>query len=182
MATFSRSNKVILADSQEMLRGFTVNAVTMAEDLRIVAHCSDPDGLYKAIANFPGSIVLVAACLHPDLIRLQILLETTNSRGIAILENNDAAGEYLQMGFSGVVFRRDSARTLMECVRRVAVGDFWAPPQLMEPKPTEEAMVGTHRRDRLTSNEMRLLSRVALGLCTRIRFGVGERMRPFGTG
>ena len=152
----------------------------MAEDMRIVADCAGLDPMYNAIASFPGSIVLFAASLHPDLIRLQILLETTGSRGIVIAENNDTADKYLQMGFSGVIFRSDSGRTFVECVHRVAVGDFWLPARLMLPDPTGKDRVGIHMCERPNSNEMQLLAKVALGLTTRMRVGVGERMRPFG--
>lgn len=181
MAFFVRSNKIILADSQVELRDCTAKALGVAEDMRIVAHCADLDRMYRAIADFPDSIVLFAASLQPDLTRLQILLETTGSRGIAIVDDNEAAEAYLEMGFSGVVFRSDNGSTLVDCVHRVAVGDFWIPAQLMRPGPSEENVVGLHARDRLTPNEMRLLSRVAIGLCTRLKVGVGERMRPFGS-
>jgi hypothetical protein len=149
--------------------------------MRIVAHCADLHRMYNAIANFPGSIVLFAASLQPDLIRLQMLLEMTGSRGIVMAENNDSAEKYLKMGFSGVVFRGDSGRTLVECVHRVAIGDFWLPARLMEPEPAEEDWAGIQMRDRLTPSDMCLLAKVALGLTTRMRIGVGENMRPFGT-
>ena len=181
MASFSRSNKIILAESQAVFRGCTAKELAVAEDMRIVAHCADLHRMYNAIADFPGSILLFAASLQPDLIRLQILLETTGSRGIVLAENSDGADKYLQMGFSGVVFRRDNGRTLVECVHRVAIGDFWLPAQLMEPEPAEEDRVGIRMRDQLTPSDMRLLSKVALGLTTRMRVGVGENMRPFGT-
>jgi DNA-binding NarL/FixJ family response regulator len=98
-----------------------------------------------------------------------------------IVEDNDTAEAYLELGFSGVVFRSDNGSTLVDCVHRVAVGDFWLPAQLMQPEPTAGNVVRTDVRDRLTPNEMRLLSRVAIGLCMRLRVGVGESMRPFGT-
>jgi DNA-binding NarL/FixJ family response regulator len=181
MACRIRSNKIILADSQLVLRDCTARSLAVAEDMRIVAHCADLDGMYKAITDFPDSIVLFAASLQPDLTRMQILLETTGSRGIVIVEDNDTAEAYLELGFSGVVFRSDNGSALVNCVHRVAVGDFWLPAQLMQPEPTAGSVVGTDVRDRLTPNEMRLLSRVAIGLCMRLRVGVGETMRPFGT-
>jgi len=181
MGFFVRSSKIILADSQAALRDCAAKALAVAEDMRVVAHCADLDRMYRAIADFPDSIVMFAASLQPDLTRLQILLETTGSRGIAIVEDHDSAEAYLEMGFSGVVFRSENGSTLVDCVHRVAVGDFWIPPQLMQPEPSEQAVVGPHVRERLTPNQRRLLSRVAIGLCMRLRVGVGERMRPFGT-
>ena len=113
----------------------------MDEDVRIIAQCTDLDRMHHAITTFPGSIVLFAASLRPDMIRLRTLLETTNSRGIVIAENNETAGAYLQQGFRGVVFRNVTGPALVDCVRSVAAGDIWLPPQLMVPDSPESSVV-----------------------------------------
>jgi len=118
MGFFVRSSKIILADSQAALRDCAAKALAVAEDMRVVAHCADLDRMYRAIADFPDSIVMFAASLQPDLTRLQILLETTGSRGIAIVEDHDSAEAYLEMGFSGVVFRSENGSTLVPCRSR----------------------------------------------------------------
>ncbi len=156
-------NKIILADSQAIFRAGTAKVLAMDEDLRIIAQCTDLDRMHHAITTFPGSIVLFAASLRPDLARLRILLETTGSRGIVIAENNETAGAYLQQGFRGVVFRSVTGPALVECVRRVAAGDTWLPPQLMQPDSPEEDMVGTRVRDRLTPKEMRIVALIVQG-------------------
>src|ERR1017187_2752525 len=89
-------NKIILADSQAIFRAGTAKVLAMDEDVRIIAQCTDLDRMHHAITTFPGSIVLFAASLHPDLVRLRALLESVGSRGIVIAENNDAAGAYIQ--------------------------------------------------------------------------------------
>jgi DNA-binding NarL/FixJ family response regulator len=156
-------NKVILADSQAIFRAGTAKVLAMDEDLRIIAQCTDLDRMHHAVTTFPGSIVLFAASLRPDLIRLRLLLENAGSRGIVIAENTDAASAYLQQGFRGVVFRNISGSALVECVRRVAAGDTWLPPQLMQPDSPEEDMVGTRVRDRLTPKEMRIVALIVQG-------------------
>jgi DNA-binding NarL/FixJ family response regulator len=156
-------NKIILADSQAIFRAGTAKVLAMDDDLRIIAQCTDLDRMHHAITTFPGSIVVFAASLRPDLIRLRLLLETAGSRGIVIAENNDAAGVYLQQGFRGVVFRGVSGSALVECVRRVAAGDTWLPPQLIQPDSPEEDMVGTRVRDRLTPKEMRIVALIVQG-------------------
>jgi DNA-binding NarL/FixJ family response regulator len=119
--------------------------------------------MYHAITTFPGAIVLFAASLRPDLTRLRMLLETMGSRGIVIAENSEVAGSYLQQGFRGVVFRNVTGPSMVECVRRVAAGDTWLPPQVMMPDSPEEDMVGTRVRDRLTPKEMRIVALIAQG-------------------
>jgi DNA-binding NarL/FixJ family response regulator len=156
-------NKLILADSQAIFRAGTAKVLAMDEGLRIIAHCTDLDRMYHAITTFPGSIVLFAASLHPELTRLRMLLDTVGSRGIVIAENSEVAGAYLQQGFRGVVFRNVTGPALVECVHHVAAGDTWVPPQLMLPESPEEDMVGTRVRDRLTPKEMRIVALIAQG-------------------
>ena len=96
-------NKVILADSQAIFRAGTAKVLAMDEDMRIIAQCTDLDRMMHAIATFPGSIVVLAASLRPDMVRLRSLLESTSSRGIVIAENNESASAFMQQGFRGVV-------------------------------------------------------------------------------
>jgi len=156
-------NKVILADSQAIFRAGTAKVLAMDEDLRIIAQCNDVDRLQHAITTFPSSIVVFAASMRADLARLRTLLESVGSRGIVIAENSDNAANYLQHGFRGVVFRSVTGPALVECVRRVAAGEIWLPPQVMQPDSPEEDMVGTRVRDRLTPKEMRIVALIVQG-------------------
>ncbi len=156
-------NKIILADSQAIFRAGTAKVLAMDEDLRIIAQCTDLDRMYHAVTTFPGSILLFGSSLRPDLVRLHSMLEAMGSSGIVIAENSDSAGNYLQMGFRGVVFRNVSGTALVECVRRVAAGETWMPPQLVQPDSPDEDMVGTRVRDRLTPKEMRIVALIVQG-------------------
>jgi DNA-binding NarL/FixJ family response regulator len=156
-------NKIILADSQAIFRAGTAKVLAMDDDMRIIAQCTDLERMQHAVTTFPGAIVLFASSLRPDLNRLHTLLESTDSRGIVIAENNEIAGTYLQQGFRGVVFRNVTGTALVECVRRVAAGETWQPPQLMQLDSPQEDMVGTRVRDRLTPKEMRIVALIVQG-------------------
>jgi DNA-binding NarL/FixJ family response regulator len=156
-------NKIILADSQAIFRAGTAKVLAMDEELRIIAQCTDVERMHHAITTFPGSIVLFAASLRPELPRLRAMLEAAGSRGIVIAEHEDSAAAYLQQGFRGVVFRSVTGPALVECVRRVAAGDTWIPPHLMQPDSPEEDMVGMRVRDRLTPKEMRIVALIVQG-------------------
>lgn len=156
-------NKIILADSQAIFRAGTAKVLAMDEDFRIIAQCADLERMMHAISTFPGAIVLFAASMRPDIARLRLSLETAGSRAIVIAENNESAGPYLHQGFRGVVFRNVSGSALVECVRRVSAGDTWVPPQLAVADVTEEDMVGTRVRDRLTPKEMRIVALIVQG-------------------
>ncbi len=156
-------NKVILADSQAIFRAGTAKVLAMDEDLRIIAQCTDLDRMFHAVTTFPGSIVVFASSMRPDMVRLRSVLETAGSRGIVIAENNEAASSYLGQGFRGVVFRNVTGTALVECVRQVAAGNTWQPPQLMQVDSPEEDMVGMRVRDRLTPKEMRIVALIVQG-------------------
>ena len=155
--------KIILADSQAIFRAGTAKVLAMDEDLRIIAQCADLERMNHAITTFPGSIILFAASLRPDMNQLHILLEATGSRGIVIAESNETADAYIKQGFRGVVFRNVTGASLVQCVRAVAAGEAWLPPRLMEPDSPEEDMVGTRVLDRLTPKEMRIVALIVQG-------------------
>jgi len=172
-------NRIILGDSHEIYRVGAARVLAADEDMRIVAQCGDPDRMYRAIAAFPGSAVVFAASMSPDLTRLRILLETTGSRGIVIAESNDSVWAYLEQGFWGVVVRNVSGPTLLECVRRVAAGEIWLAPQLTQLDCTDVDMMGKRVLDRLTLKEMRVVALIVHGCKNReiaLRLGTTEQV------
>jgi DNA-binding NarL/FixJ family response regulator len=156
-------NKIILADSQAIFRAGTAKVLASNDDFRIIAQCSDTERMMHAATTFPGSVVVFASALKPELSRLKVLLETTGSRGIVIAENSEAPGPYLQQGFRGVIFRNTTGAALVECVRKVAAGDTWQPLQAMMAEVGGEDMVGARVRDRLTPKEMRIVALIVQG-------------------
>ncbi len=155
--------KIILADSQAIFRAGTAKVLAADDDLRIIAQCADLERLVHAVDTFPGSIVLFAASLRPDMHQLRRLLEKAGSKGVVIAENTEMAQVYLQQGFRGVVFRNVTGQALVDCVRRVSNGDTWFPPQLAPVSPVDEDIVGTRVRDRLTPKEMRIVALIVQG-------------------
>ncbi len=156
-------NKIILADSQAIFRAGTAKVLAMDEDFRIIAQCADLDRMLHAITTFPGAIVVFASSMRPDVGRLRMMLEAAGSRAIVIAENNESASSFVHQGFRGVVFRNVTGSGLVECVRRVAIGETWIPPQLAIAEVTDEDMVGTRVRDRLTPKEMRIVALIVQG-------------------
>jgi len=156
-------NKVILADSQAIFRAGTAKVLGSDDDFRIIAQCSDTERMMHAATTFPGSLVIFASALRPELSRLRLLLETMGSRGIVIAENSESPVSYLQQGFGGVIFRNTTGAALVDCVRRVAAGETWQPLQATLTDVAEEDMVGTRVRDRLTPKEMRIVALIVQG-------------------
>jgi DNA-binding NarL/FixJ family response regulator len=155
--------KIILADSQAIFRAGTAKVLAADESVRIIAQCADLDRLLHAITSFPGSIVLFASALRPEMAQLRRMLDAAGSRGIVIAETTETAQAYLQQGFRGVVFRNVTGPALVECVRRVSNGDIWIPPQLIVPESIDDDLVGSRVRDRLTPKEMRIVALIVQG-------------------
>lgn len=156
-------NKIILADSQAMFRSGTAKLLAMDEDCRIIAQCVDVERMLHAITTYPGAIVLFASSLHPDMGRLRMILESAGSYAIVIAENNENAGAYLHQGIRGVLFRNATGTELLQCVRRVAVGDTWGPPQLAIAEVRENDVVGTRVLNQLTPKEIRIVTLIGQG-------------------
>jgi DNA-binding NarL/FixJ family response regulator len=156
-------NKVILADSQAIFRAGTAKVLAMDDNMRIIAQCSDSERMMHAITTFPGAVVIFASSLKPEMSRLRLLLETSNSRGIVIAENSDSPSTFLQQGFHDVILRNTTGSALVECVRKVAAGETWQPLHALLSEAVEEDMVGTRVRDRLTPKEMRIVALIVQG-------------------
>jgi len=156
-------NKLILADSQAIFRAGTAKVLALDDGLRIIAQCSDTERMMHAVSTFPGSILIFASILKPELNRLRSVLETMGSRGIVIAENNEVPARYLQLGFNGVVLRNTTGAALAECVHRVAAGETWQPLQGLLAEAPEEDLVGARVRDRLTPKEMRIVALIVQG-------------------
>jgi len=156
-------NRIILADTQAIFRAGTAKVLAIDDDFRIVAQCADVERMTHAIATFPGAIVVFASSLHPDMELLRTMLVTVGSRAIVIAENSEGANTYLRQGFRGVVFREVTAMALVECVRRVARGGTWVPPQLVMAALPEDDMVGTQVLKQLTPKEMRIVALIVQG-------------------
>jgi DNA-binding NarL/FixJ family response regulator len=120
-------NRIILADQDAMFRAVTARVLVDDEDISIAAFCDDPDELYHAAEDHPGSTVLFAASLLPDFGRLRALLENSGSRSIVIANDGDCVWTYLEQGFDAVVFRYTSAASLMKSVHEVAQGSICIP-------------------------------------------------------
>src|ERR1700722_18672290 len=179
MHSFTRSNKIILADPHVIFRAGTAKILATDENMRIVAQCKDAERMYQAITTFPGAIVLFASSLQPDLHRLRMLLDATGGSGIVIAESAEIAEHYLQQGLSGVVFRNDDELTLLNCVHRVAAGDTWPDFPLLHQDFIGGDVTSTHSRSCLTVNEMQIMYSIKPGLCAGLSIGAGEMAMPF---
>jgi len=134
MKTHGERYKLILADSSTFARARTAQHLTVEENLSIVAQCENVEEMYHAILGSPGSIVVFAASLNPDLTRLRILLESTGSRAIVLAGSNDEIAAYMEVTLKGFFLHSAGGSTICS-VRRVAASEFWLPTQPRQSAP-----------------------------------------------
>jgi DNA-binding NarL/FixJ family response regulator len=172
-------NKIILADNQAIFRAGTAKILAMEDDFRIIAQCPDCDRMYQSIETFRGVVLLFAATLKADLPVLVERIANAGSRAIAIMENNEQPQQFLAAGVQGLVYRNVSGPALIDCVRRVAVGERFQQQVLNTLEPLEEDVVGARVRDRLTPKEMKIVALIVQGCKNKeiaIRLGTTEQV------
>jgi DNA-binding NarL/FixJ family response regulator len=170
--------KVVLADSHEVFRTGIAGTISIRDEYRIVAVCSNSAKLLQAVSAFPRCIAIVATSLGTDLSLLHTRLQQTTSDAIAIVEPGTCAERFVGT-FRGVVSREISPTALMDCVRHVARGDCWIAADLAGCMSSSEDPVGMRARDRLTTREMRVAALLLHGLRNReisIRLGTTEQV------
>ena len=173
-------NKVILADNQAIFRTGTAKVLSMEDDFRIIAQCPDADRVQSALVTFRGVTVLFGSTLKQDPQQLMQQICAVGSRGIAILENNEAQQPYLTAHVHGLFFRSITGPTLVDCVRRVGRGEraIHAAANAV-PVISDEDVVGARVRDRLTPKEMKIVALIVQGCKNKeiaLRLGTTEQV------
>ncbi len=172
-------HKIILADNQAIFRAGTAKVLAMEDDFRIIAQCPDIDRLFHALDTFRGATLLVASAMKPDLTRLADHIRNAGSRCVVIAENSEFAQPFLTAGVQGVVFRNISGPGLIDCVRRVVLGEQCIQPSAANVETREEDLVGARVRDRLTPKEMKIVALIVQGCKNKeiaMRLGTTEQV------
>jgi DNA-binding NarL/FixJ family response regulator len=155
------------------------------EGFEVRARCHDGDECLRAIQTYQPDIVVLELQL-PGKDGLTILREmkrqTWTTRAVVFtsaLEESQAV-EAVRLGARAVVLKEMDPRLLVECIRKVHVGEPWAerrpgaPPQDKAPRP----QAATRQAPReLTGRELEIVRLVAGGLRNRAvaeRLGVTE--------
>jgi DNA-binding NarL/FixJ family response regulator len=172
--------KVILADNQAVYRAGSAKILAMEDDFRIIAQCADSDRLYQALDSFRNTILLFTSALDLDLTLLMERVAKSGCRSIVVLENQESPRHWLEHGIHGILYRSVSGPTLIECVRRVAMGEQYLQPALEVLRRTQnEDEVGARVRDRLTPKEMRIVALIIQGCKNKeiaMRLGTTEQV------
>jgi DNA-binding NarL/FixJ family response regulator len=172
--------KVILGDNQAVFRAGIAKILAMEDDFRIVAQCPDSERLYQTLDAFRNAVILFSSTLNVEVSLLKGRVTSSGCRAIIILENHESPKPWLEQEIQGILYRSVTGSTLIDCVRKVAMGGQYLQPALdVLRRAQDEDEVGARVRDRLTPKELRIVSLIVQGCKNKeiaIRLGTTEQV------
>jgi DNA-binding NarL/FixJ family response regulator len=155
-------NRIILADNQAIFRAGAARVLALEDDMRIVAQCEDLGRLLAALDAHRGAILLFSSSLQLDAQIIVARAHAADSRSILIAENGAEVAEDLARSLSGVIFRNVPGADLIDCIRRVAVGQRCVQRSNVTSILAQDT-VGARVRDRLTPKEIQIVALIVQG-------------------
>lgn len=156
--------KIILADNQAIFRAGIAKVLAVEDDFRIVAQAQSVDQMLMAIDKFRQAVLVFSAGFLANLESVTAAAQKAETRLIVLAENGERPERYLSAGVIGVLFRNVSGATLIDCVRKVSVGEKFVQESRGPVEANEnEDFVGARVRDRLTPKELRIIALIVQG-------------------
>src|SRR5665213_2229950 len=119
----SLAQRIILADTQAIFRTGAARVLAMEEDMQVVAQCSDLPRLKEAIATLRDAIVVFPTSMTQNIAEVLSSIEASAGKSIVIVEHGDKLDALVAERVNGVVLRSVAGSQLVDCLRRVAVGE-----------------------------------------------------------
>jgi len=121
--------RVIVADTQAIFRAGLRKIFALEDDIRVVGQAESLDQTVTAIQKFSADIVIFEAALAsnpPDVIS-ELLRQSASCRLVVVLQEPDQEMtlELFRRGAHGIVSREVEPETLVDCLRKVALGEPW---------------------------------------------------------
>ena len=154
--------RIILADNQAIFRAGAARVLALEEDIRIVAQCDEQARVLSAVEAHRGAFLLVSTTMGLDLTALMVLTQAAGTRVILIAENGMEMTGALAGSVNAVLFRNVAGPELIDCIRRVAVGQRCLAKSNITPIAVQD-QVGARVRDRLTPKEMQIVALIVQG-------------------
>jgi DNA-binding NarL/FixJ family response regulator len=155
--------KIILADNQAIFRAGAAKVLAVEDDFRIVAQCETAEKMRAAVDSFRGAVLLVSTSLNSNMRATLEQATAVKTRTIVIGDKTETQPGFLTMGAAGFVHRNVSGKALVECVRKIARGDFWTQDASASVETAESDIIGARVRDRLSPRELRIVALIVQG-------------------
>jgi DNA-binding NarL/FixJ family response regulator len=154
---------VIIADHQAIFRAGIAKVLAVEEDMRIVGQPQSAEQLLNALEKLRSRVLIFASSFVPVLAEIQQIATARNIALLMLVENTEAAADFMRMGVQGVIYRSAGGNVVVEAVRRLSRGEPFLQGPVVGDGEVSEDLVGARVRDRLSDRELRIISAVVQG-------------------
>ena len=125
--------KIIIADDHPVFRSGLINIISKERDIKILGDADNGEKAYDMIQDLKPDIALLDIHM-PKLTGLQILKELKKSKlnvktiFLTVYNDEDMFDEAMDNGISGYVLKDSAVSDIIECIRKVASGDYYISP------------------------------------------------------
>jgi DNA-binding NarL/FixJ family response regulator len=121
--------RIIVADTQAIFRAGLRKIFALEDDIRVVGQAESLDQTIAAIQKFSADIVIFEAALSPnpaDAVS-DLLRQSASCRLVVVLQEPDQelTLDLFRRGAHAIVSREIEPEMLVDCLRKVAQGEFW---------------------------------------------------------
>jgi DNA-binding NarL/FixJ family response regulator len=165
--------RVIVADTQAIFRAGLRKIFALEDDIRVVGQAETYPQTLSAVKKFSGDILIFEAALaaNPSDAVAEILRQSSTCKLVVVTEEADEelTLELFRRGAHGIVSREVEPEMLVQCLRRVAVGEPWLETQavnwVLEAYRTQATRPASGRpKVQLTPKETLIVSCVTQGM------------------
>jgi DNA-binding NarL/FixJ family response regulator len=180
--------RVIVADTQAIFRAGLRKIFALEDDIRVVGQAESLAQTVSAIQRFSADIVIFEAALtaNPAETVSDLLRQSSSCRLVVVLQEPDQEMtlELFRRGAHAVVSREVEPEMLVECLRKVALGEPWLEARaigwVLEAYRTQSVRpAGSRPKVQLTPKESLIVSCVTQGMKNKeiaIRVGTTEQV------
>ena len=144
---------VIIADHQAIFRAGIAKVLAVEEDMRIVGQPQSAEQLLNALEKLRSRVLIFASSFVPVLAEIQQIATARNIALLMLVENTEAAADFMRMGVQGVIYRSAGGNVVVEAVRRLSRGEPFLQGPTTDDGEVSEDLVGARVRDRLSDRE-----------------------------
>ncbi len=180
--------RVIVADTQAIFRAGLRKVFALEDDIRVVGQAENLAQTIAALQKFSADIVVFEAALTADPLETvsDLLRQNTNSRLVVVLQapDQEMTLELFRRGAHAVVSKEVEPEMLVDCLRKVALGEPWLEPRavawVLDAYRTQGVRpAGSRPKVQLTPKESLIVSCVTQGMKNKeiaLRVGTTEQV------
>lgn len=169
---------VILADHEKIFRIGIASALSAEDDIRIVGQPSTSSQLVSGVEKFRPHVLILSTAYLGCIDAIQRSCKRQNTAILLLQDYGATSLPPVSADFEGVIRRSADQKTMLECIRHLARGGRVI--RLTGPVSHEQPpdMVGIRVRERLSQQELGIVSHVVRGYRNReiaLRLGTSEQ-------